>query len=217
MAILGLDSLTGCNSIPDFLATGTRMIFNATTAPPSWTKDTTSHNNKALRIVTGTVASGGLSPFSTVFPTTQKPVAGTTSTDGASITLNPATVAFNTGQTTVNVNSQNRTSNNNTMDTHTHNGLRYPGDAQPGPVIQPLNLASVARGLEALAINQNTASPVNAQHNHTFPGATSQHNHTTTSTAHTHNTNTAPHTHQITVAAQDFAISYYDVIIATKN
>jgi hypothetical protein len=67
MAILGSTSLTGCNSIPDFIAAGTLMLFQQTTAPTSWTKDTTSHNNKALRVVTGTASSGGTTAFTTVF------------------------------------------------------------------------------------------------------------------------------------------------------
>jgi hypothetical protein len=46
---------------------GTVMLFVQTNAPTGWTKDTTSHNNKALRVVTGTASSGGTSAFTTVF------------------------------------------------------------------------------------------------------------------------------------------------------
>jgi hypothetical protein len=45
---------------------GTRMLFQQTTAPVGWTKVTT-HNNKALRLVNGTVGSGGTQPFTTAF------------------------------------------------------------------------------------------------------------------------------------------------------
>jgi microcystin-dependent protein len=65
MAILGLTSLTGCNSIPDFIETGTPMVFHQTTAPTSWTKSTT-HDNKALRVVNGTITTGGSSPFTSI-------------------------------------------------------------------------------------------------------------------------------------------------------
>lgn len=44
----------------------TRMLFQQTAAPTGWTKDTT-HNDKALRVVSGSVGTGGSSPFSTVF------------------------------------------------------------------------------------------------------------------------------------------------------
>jgi hypothetical protein len=45
----------------------TRMLFQQTSAPTGWSKDTSSHNDKALRVVTGTVGSGGSVAFSTVF------------------------------------------------------------------------------------------------------------------------------------------------------
>jgi hypothetical protein len=45
---------------------GTRMLFQQTAAPTGWTKDTT-HNNKALRIVSGTVGSGGSVSFTAAF------------------------------------------------------------------------------------------------------------------------------------------------------
>ncbi len=45
---------------------GTRLLFNQTSAPTGWTKDTTAAlNDTILRIVTGTVGSGGSTAFST--------------------------------------------------------------------------------------------------------------------------------------------------------
>ena len=49
----------------DFPA-GTTMLFQQTTAPTGWTKQTT-HNDKALRVVSGTASSGGTLAFTTVF------------------------------------------------------------------------------------------------------------------------------------------------------
>lgn len=46
--------------------TGTLMLFQQTAAPTGWTKQTT-HNDKALRVVSGTASSGGTSTFTTVF------------------------------------------------------------------------------------------------------------------------------------------------------
>ena len=43
-------------------AAGTRMLFQQTSAPTGWTKDT-GLNNRALEIVTGTVGSGGGNAF----------------------------------------------------------------------------------------------------------------------------------------------------------
>jgi len=45
---------------------GTRMSFQQTTAPTSWTKDTTAAiNDSMLRLVTGSASSGGTTAFST--------------------------------------------------------------------------------------------------------------------------------------------------------
>ena len=45
---------------------GTVVVFGQTSAPTGWTKGAT-HNDKALRVVTGTVGSGGATAFTTVF------------------------------------------------------------------------------------------------------------------------------------------------------
>jgi hypothetical protein len=45
---------------------GTRLLFQQTAAPTGWTKDTT-HNDKTIRVVTGTVSSGGTNAFSSAF------------------------------------------------------------------------------------------------------------------------------------------------------
>lgn len=47
---------------------GTAMLFAQTTAPAGWTKST-AHNNKALRVVSGTAGSGGSTPFTSAFNT----------------------------------------------------------------------------------------------------------------------------------------------------
>lgn len=63
------------NGLP--FPSGTSMMFVQTAAPTGWTKSTT-HNDKALRVVSGAASSGGFFAFSTVF--------GKTATDGTSIT-----------------------------------------------------------------------------------------------------------------------------------
>lgn len=54
-------------NVPTAFPSGTRLAFNQTSAPTGWTKDTTAAlNDSILRIVTGTVGSGGANAFSTV-------------------------------------------------------------------------------------------------------------------------------------------------------
>lgn len=57
---------------------GTLMLFVQTAAPTGWTKSTT-HDNKALRIVSGTAGSGGSAAFTTAFgsPTVSGSLSGT--------------------------------------------------------------------------------------------------------------------------------------------
>lgn len=47
-------------------ASGTLMLFQQSAAPVGWTKQTT-HDNKALRVVSGTASSGGSVNFTTAF------------------------------------------------------------------------------------------------------------------------------------------------------
>jgi hypothetical protein len=48
---------------------GTSQLFVQTSAPTGWTKDTSSNNDSALRVVTGTAGTGGSSAFSTAMAT----------------------------------------------------------------------------------------------------------------------------------------------------
>ncbi|HEY5446320.1 MAG TPA: hypothetical protein VIJ87_17995 [Pyrinomonadaceae bacterium] len=67
---------------------GTLMLFQQSAAPTGWTKQTT-HNDKALRVVSGTAASGGTYTFSSMF--------AAVSTQGA--TLDGNTMAAHAHQT----------------------------------------------------------------------------------------------------------------------
>jgi len=66
-------------------ASGTLMLFQQTTAPTGWTKQTT-HDDKALRVVNGTTSSGGSSAFSTVFAN-QTPTITTSGLSAGATTL----------------------------------------------------------------------------------------------------------------------------------
>jgi hypothetical protein len=54
------------NGIKGVLPAGTVALFVQTAAPTGWTKSV-AHNDKALRVVSGTVSTGGSTAFSTVF------------------------------------------------------------------------------------------------------------------------------------------------------
>ena len=53
-------------ALDNIFASGTVMLFAQTSAPTGWTKST-AHDNKALRVVSGTASSGGSVDFTTAF------------------------------------------------------------------------------------------------------------------------------------------------------
>jgi hypothetical protein len=59
-------------------SSGTRISFNQTAAPTGWTKDT-SNDNAALRLVSGSVGTGGSIDFTTLFASTGTVPAGSVS------------------------------------------------------------------------------------------------------------------------------------------
>jgi hypothetical protein len=69
---------------------GTVMMFVQTAAPTGWTKSTT-HNDKALRVVSGTASSGGTTAFSTVFAN-QTPTITTSGLSAGATTLTTAQI-----------------------------------------------------------------------------------------------------------------------------
>lgn len=89
-----IDATGFANAAGDYAThfpSGTVMLFVQTAAPTGWTKSTT-HNDKALRVVSGTASSGGSTAFSSVFaartiatanlPSHAHTFSGTTSTGG---------------------------------------------------------------------------------------------------------------------------------------
>jgi len=72
-------TVNGAGVIPS----GTKMLFQQTSAPTGFTKLTT-HNNKALRVVSGTASTGGTNSFTNAF-NSSKTVSGTTGTSSVTI------------------------------------------------------------------------------------------------------------------------------------
>lgn len=67
-AIAGTNTLTlpAVTAAVDAFPSGTVLVFAQTAAPTGWTKSTT-HNDKALRVVSGSASSGGSVAFTTAF------------------------------------------------------------------------------------------------------------------------------------------------------
>jgi hypothetical protein len=151
---LDVNGTVKANAFIGVFPAGTKMLFAQTTAPTGWTKDTT-HDNKALRVVTGTAGSGGSVAFTTAFAS--QAVSGTVG---------------NTTLTTAQ------------MPTHNHRRLTLAigGGGGSGRFWSANNIDN---GNFADFV-ENTGG--NGAHNHSFTGT-----------------------------AINLAVSYVDVIIATKN
>lgn len=75
---------------------GTAMLFVQTSAPTGWTKSTT-HNDKALRVVSGAASSGGTTAFTSVFANrTPSGTVGSTTLSTAQMPSHSHTIARST-------------------------------------------------------------------------------------------------------------------------
>lgn len=226
MAVLTVDSLTGCSSIPSFLggsgdtpANPSIMIFHQTNAPTNWTKVTT-WNDTGLRVIgapNGTpITTGGTRPFTQTF---------TSRSVGPFTTGSSTIIGTQITQTTVTFPS-----------TQTGGMSGFPGSTQPAtvdgpqtaihgpthtnPRAQSPQLISASSPLVTTSSAQGprtsgTTSGASA-HNHSVQAP---HTHIITATAHSHNSApTAQGNHNHTYSSNyDFSIYYVDIIIATKN
>ena len=107
---------------------GTKQLFVQTAAPTGWTKDTT-HNNKAMRVVSGTAGSGGSDAFTTTFGS-GKTTASHTLTEAEMPAHNHSVTVWSNGSTSgtlfsstsvTNVNPTLYTNNTGGGGAHSHN------------------------------------------------------------------------------------------------
>jgi hypothetical protein len=82
---------TRLQALEDAFTSGTKMLFQQSTAPTGWTK-VTAHNDKALRVVSGTAGSGGTNPFSTLDATAVGTINSSISGSTAGHTLSVAEI-----------------------------------------------------------------------------------------------------------------------------
>ena len=205
---------SAANGISSGFASGTVLVFAQSSAPTGWTKNTT-HNDKALRVVSGTASSGGTVAFSTAFASqsVSGSVSSTTATNQATTATNQATTATNISGTV-----------GGTVGSTTLTTTQIPAH---GHSIADGNFIRTGSGGVSAAIGGGSgfraSSPTNntgggGSHDHTFTGNSfnltqNSHNHTQNSHNHTQDA----HSHTFTGTAIDLAVQYVDVIIATKD
>lgn len=167
-------------------ASGTRLLFQQTAAPTGWTKDT-SQNDKALRVVSGAVGSGGTVAFSTAFA--NKAFSGSTSSE---------TVTGTVGSTTLDISQ---------IPSHTHY-VASGGGAGAGALsgtnyvdfnyFAPTSAYSYTLYGTSAGADRGLAS---------YNGGSGGHTHTFSGGAHAHSFS----------GAIDMAVQYIDLIIASKD
>lgn len=196
--------LIGSNKI-DAFASGTRLLFQQTSAPTGWTKDT-SQNDKALRVVSGSASTGGTTAFSSVF-TSRTPagtIGSTTSTGSVGSTTDTGTVGSTVdtgivGDTTLTIAQI-------PAHTHTISGTLISGTQGN------LSTASTTR-----QVSTGTTSSAGGGGSHTHSLSMNAHSHSLAMNAHSHSLSMNAHSHSFSGTAMDFAVQYVDVIIAQKD
>jgi len=205
MAILLSTQLTGCNFIPGFIASGSRVIFENATSPTNWTKDTSfSVNGIALRVVTtGTLNPGGTTAFSQILTQRDIGLSLTQVTAGVTLGNASANIAFQPNQALSPFNTQPAVAD---IPQHTHqfpsNDLRQ---TNPGSQSMPGNFQTLLT-TNAGSSQSHSHGVVVSNHVH---GVQSPHTHTTT----------GQHSHPVSgpLSQENFSVAYRDFIISTKD
>ena len=183
----GLDARV--TSLEDAFASGTKMLFQQTTAPTGWTKDTT-HDDKALRVVTGTAGSGGTNAFSTLDATAagtvNSSISGTTAGHQLTTAQIPAHRHFGFAAT----NASATTSSNLNNSSQVARGSGFSG----GSIDEKYSL--MRTGTEA-SVGRTSSVGSNGSHSH--------------------GVGTLTVTSTFTGTANGLDVQYVDVIIATKD
>lgn len=170
-------------------ASGTKLLFAQATAPTGWTKSTT-HDNKALRVVSGSTggSSGGSVAFTAAF--TSQTVSGTVGYSAVSGVTEPTTLTPNQ----MPAHQHAIVSNTGTGGTLT--GANYIDSAYTG---YNTNDDYALRGISGAAtLGLTSAAGASEGHSHSF-------------------TNQGNHNHTFSGTGINLAVAYVDVIIATKN
>jgi len=223
---LDADTVDGEHAINIKFPAGTSMLFMQTAAPTGWTKQTT-HNDKALRIVSGTASSGGSVAFTTAFAS--KAVAGDVGATALTTANLPAhahafAASGNTGtESADHTHATTSYGGTDSQGSHAHAGYYDRGFFQynaSGGSQQPGSLG--AGGFGIIGFVNSTASAGAHSHNVTVSGTSggrsAAHYHSWSYSGNTSNAGSGTaHDHTFTGTAINMAVNYVDAIIANKD
>ena len=147
---------------------GTSMLFQQTSAPTGWTKQT-AHNDKALRLTTGTVGTGGSVAFSTAMATPAVSVGSVTGTPGENLAVAVGNLAVS-----VSGNISNTTLSTNQIPAHSHTANMVVAQGQHSGVGFGHNLANQNyRNQNNQLINSSGGNGGSHNHGHNLSGSMS--------------------------------------------
>ena len=205
-------NLTGVQPFPS----GTKMIFQQTSAPTGWTKITSDVENRALRVTSGTAGSGGSNAFTNTLADRSITANSANTTQGGNISVGNTTQGGNISVSVANANTSG------TVNNHTLSTSQMPSHSHSAAAVAPWNTGSFGPGTPSLAQNGNTGNTGGGgSHSHGFSGSSHSHNANANFSGSSHNHNASfsgsAHNHSITVSNLDMAVQYIDVIVASKD
>lgn len=206
MALLTSDSLLDCFFIPDFIPSGSKMVFENSNAPISWTKDSTP-NDTTLRIINGSISSNLLNQtFSSVFSNRSFSYSTSPNPSGT-VTVNPSPAGVSAlGSASAFVTFGPAVFN---TASHTHEYISTGENLRRGGFqVRNWDFQFQLDYSGSSGSHIHTSTTIGANHSHPHPGGA--HIHPITDSVHTHNA-ISP------LPAVDFRINYKDFIIATKD
>jgi len=163
---------TAVNNAEPF-PSGTSMLFQQTSAPTGWTKQT-SHNNKAIRLTTGTVGTGGSSAFTTALGTPSVAGGSVSGTPGNNQSVSAGNLAVASGNLAVSIsgNIANTTLTTSQIPSHSHNVGPFRPAGNSGLASHPVayrHLENAGNSTKNL-VSSNTGSSGSHNHGHNLSG-----------------------------------------------
>ncbi len=202
----------------DAFPSGTKMLFQQTSAPTGWTKVTSGVDNKALRVVSGSASSGGSNAFSNTFASKAITANSGNTTAGGNVSVGNTAAGGNISVANANTggNVNSHTLSTNEMPSHSHSYSIYthtPRGERDGD-------APTVRFVNNNLVGFNTGNTGGSGgHSHGFTGGAHNHNANFSGSNHNHNASFSgsAHNHSISVTNLDMGVQYLDVIIASKD
>ena len=184
------------------LPSGTSMLFYQAAAPTGWTKQTT-HNDKSLRVVSGTGGgNGGSTAFSSIFASRTPSGSVSSSFSGST---NGASANISVNSNTISISVNNHTLSTSQIASHNHGGFK----------------AGNWRGTD----DSGLSTQYGGDYSTSSTGGNGSHNHGLSQSSHNHGISQSDHSHGVSGSvsssfsgnSMDFAVQYIDVIICTRN